>query len=1606
MNKKIKIFTVGLIALVGLFASFNTASARTPNVTCNSATIYGNVWPNGTSVEAWFEWGTDRGTVQNGNGTRTSSQTITYNREVSAYLSGLTQDTTYYYRLAMTTNGTYVPATTESFTTSTCQAKTYTVDTNAGIGGTISPDSRIVTAGNTTTFSITPDVNYTINSVSGCNGHLSGKIYTTGSINSNCTVTANFKANPVSPTTVNIVADPNSVPYNGKSTITWYPNNATSCTASGGSDGWAGPRSTTQGSFLTGPLTVNTIFYIKCMGNGGTTPQKSVTVNVANQPALNPSVNLVADPTNIKRGESSSLSWTTENAISCSASWTTSSATSGYKTVSPTSTTDYSITCYGASGTTPAHDSARVTVSNVLQPSVNLVADPTSIKKGESSTLSWTTNNATSCSASWLSSTATGGSKTVYPTSTTDYSITCYGASGTTPAHDSARVTVGTQTTVTGSLAIHPSSCVIDAGQSTCTVGATWVTSYATAPKLIDRNTNSTLSTEDNRYSPLTVWVTYPQTTFDLKNNNTILDSKTATASCASDTTWNGRTCATNILNSPTVNLTADSLSIKYNGSTTLRWTTTNNPTSCTASGAWSGSKSPSGGNYSTGNLTSSKTYEITCYGASGTTPAHDSVTVEVSEKIKNPTPANPTVSLSANPPSIKSGEYSVLVWSSEGTTSCSASWLPSTATGGSKTVYPTETTTYSITCTGAGKNVVDSVDVNVTKGQPTPGDPTIEIFADDPELSYNGSTNIRWNSENATSCTGNGGSNGWAGSKSLASIFYTGKLTSDTTYNITCKNSAGKSVSDSVKVFVGNQQAPIVSLFADNSNLSYGGSTNIRWTSENATSCTGNGGSSGWTNYKGLSGIFYTGKLTSDTTYNITCKNAKGESSSASETVSVGNLDIGDLTVDIFAEDVSVIHGGSTNIRWNSENATSCTANGGSNGWMNSKALSGIFYTGPLTITTTYNITCKNAAGRMVSGSVKVNVDGQVGSNPSVSIFADDGDISSGDSTNVRWNSTNAVSCTANAGSNGWSGSKGLAGIFYTGRLTRDTTYNITCKGSTGAAASDSVTVMVEGDNNDNNDDETDPTVTTRAATNIDDESATLNGFVDSNNGSNVRAWFEWGTNSRYGNSTSHINYGSTSGTNFDYDLDGLDTDETYYFRAVAENNSGQRVYGSQKTFTTDENGNNNDNNDEPDVTTYSASEIDTDSATLNGYVDTNGTSTRRWFEWGTRSGSLYNETDKSSRSTSSRNFEQTIYNLSPNTTYYFRAAAENNNGTDYGNVLSFRTENNGNIIDDNTCDYGNCAPTAVTTMATNIGQSSARLNGLGLVSNNVYTTGYFEYGTSQALGRTTVVKNIGSTQSNPYYESLFSLASGVTYYYRAVVTNQYGTSRGDIISFRTGSAITYVDTNTNTNTVYRNTTVVTNTNDNTGTARPSLVFLTVSRNDETLARGDTVEYIVNYKNVSSKDLRSVILQVHIPKELEFIETSRGYFSTENSTVVVNIGDLNSQEEGSVSIRVKVTTDAEIGKIVVVTANLAYTIIETDIQEEVFAYSKNTVEERGEVQLGALAFLFGGNFLPNTLLGWLLLILLIVLVILAIRKAYYGPRTIFVPESLDKNHG
>ncbi|HET6545804.1 MAG TPA: PQQ-binding-like beta-propeller repeat protein [Rhodanobacteraceae bacterium] len=70
---------------------------------------------------------------------------------------------------------------------------TYVVTPSAGAGGTIAPDTpQTVAAGDTTSFTVTPDAHYAIADVNGCGGSLDGSVYTTGPIEADCTVTATF----------------------------------------------------------------------------------------------------------------------------------------------------------------------------------------------------------------------------------------------------------------------------------------------------------------------------------------------------------------------------------------------------------------------------------------------------------------------------------------------------------------------------------------------------------------------------------------------------------------------------------------------------------------------------------------------------------------------------------------------------------------------------------------------------------------------------------------------------------------------------------------------------------------------------------------------------------------------------------------------------------------------------------------------------------------------------------------------------------------------------------------------------------------------------------------------------------------------------------------------------------------------------------------------------------------------------------------------------------------------------------------------------------------------------------------------------------------------
>ena len=69
----------------------------------------------------------------------------------------------------------------------------YTVSATAGSNGAISPSNATVDYGNTTSFTVTPDSGYSIDSVTGCSGTLSGSSYSTAAITAACTVNASFK---------------------------------------------------------------------------------------------------------------------------------------------------------------------------------------------------------------------------------------------------------------------------------------------------------------------------------------------------------------------------------------------------------------------------------------------------------------------------------------------------------------------------------------------------------------------------------------------------------------------------------------------------------------------------------------------------------------------------------------------------------------------------------------------------------------------------------------------------------------------------------------------------------------------------------------------------------------------------------------------------------------------------------------------------------------------------------------------------------------------------------------------------------------------------------------------------------------------------------------------------------------------------------------------------------------------------------------------------------------------------------------------------------------------------------------------------------------------
>ncbi|PIR68386.1 hypothetical protein COU49_01565 [Candidatus Nomurabacteria bacterium CG10_big_fil_rev_8_21_14_0_10_35_16] len=439
--------------------------------------------------------------------------------------------------------------------------------------------------------------------------------------------------------------------------------NDAGATASDPEDGDITHKIVKTGFVNSGSVGSYTITYSVSDSKGLYAQSVSRTINVNPQiqpPTPKPSVTISADNTNVAYGGSTTIRWSSTNATSCIADtgtngWAGPKPLSGsFPTGALFSTVRFNIICNNGNETTG--DGVTVNVENQpaqpQNPTASISAIPTSVAYNGTSTITWTSTNATSCSASggtnsWAGSKATSGSfPTGNLTSTVTYNITCTNSSGS--ASDSITISVGSQPTqnpiMSGTITPQNANCLILPDQNSCNVNLSWTTINPVGVSAITKNPNIVVANGNSGSSSFAV--TYPSTTFYLYNNNVLLDTNYATANCASGTAWNGNICQTITDNQnnlfPSINFTADQNGLNYGSGTTLTWNSSYT-TSCYASDGvnnWAGTKNTSGSFY-TGALYSSTTFTITC--SNSTNSLTRNLAISVNSAPSNNYPIIPT---------------------------------------------------------------------------------------------------------------------------------------------------------------------------------------------------------------------------------------------------------------------------------------------------------------------------------------------------------------------------------------------------------------------------------------------------------------------------------------------------------------------------------------------------------------------------------------------------------------------------------------------------------------------------------------------------------------------------------------------------------------------------------------------------------------------------------------------------------------------------------------------------------------------------------------------------------------------------------------------------
>jgi trimeric autotransporter adhesin len=289
----------------------------------------------------------------------------------------------------------------------------------------------------------------------------------------------------------------------------------------------------------------------------------------------------------------------------------------------------------------------------------------------------------------------------------------------------------------------------------------------------------------------------------------------------------------------------------------------------------------------------------------------------------------------------------------------------------------------------------------------------------------------------------------------------------------------------------------------------------------------------------------------------------------------------------------------------------------------------------------------------------------------------------------------------------------------------------------------------------------------------------AKFNGRINAYNAS-TSVSFQYGLTATYGSnvagSPSPVN-GNTF-TVVSAIVSTLLSNTTYHYRIVATNSAGT-TYGNDTTFNT--------SSIVASATTKAATTVTFNSATMNGIVNANTTTSQVSFQYGYTSAYGTTVLANPDTVTGSTNIPVT-YNLTgliPNTSYHYRVVAKNAVGSSNGNDTFFKT----NIT----------KPLAITNSASSISSTGATIKGT-VNSNNSTTIVTFQYGPTVSYGTTlnAIPDTVNGIINTSVSQVLTGLLPDITYHYRVVALNAAGTTYGADSTFSTLPEKSVVTTDT----------------------------------------------------------------------------------------------------------------------------------------------------------------------------------------------------------------